>query len=114
MKVTELPGRTAWSRFNEWRVLSVSPPTRPQTQFQHRANGEGTDQLLAWLEEIRRLLPDALCAGGTGSMDTAQASIRDLETMEARNESLQAPAPIKLQYTSWWKKNSERDLEELR
>jgi hypothetical protein len=47
-------------------------------------------------------------------MDTAQASIRDLETMEARNESLQAPAPIKLQYTSWWKKNSERDLEELR
>jgi RNA-directed DNA polymerase len=44
---------------------------------------ERTRQLLAWLEELLRLQPDALCAGPVGSLDPAQAAIRDLEAVEA-------------------------------
>ena len=45
---------------------------------------EGPGQLPAWLEELLRLLRNALGAEQAGSMDTAQAAIRDLEAMEAR------------------------------
>jgi hypothetical protein len=56
----------------------------PDAGYQYRADDEGTGQLLAWLEGLLRLLPDALGAGESGSMDAAQAAIRDLEAMEAR------------------------------
>jgi len=62
---------------------------------QYRANGEGVVQLFTRLEGILRLLPGALSAGGSGSRDTAQAAIRDLETMEAREAPLQAPTPTR-------------------
>jgi Reverse transcriptase (RNA-dependent DNA polymerase) len=41
------------------------------TRHQHRADDERTGQLPAWLERILRLLPDALIAGKSGSMDTS-------------------------------------------
>ena len=50
---------------------------------QSGSNDEGVDQLFTRLEGLLRLLPDALGAGATGSMDTASAAVRDLETMEA-------------------------------
>ena len=55
----------------------------PDTGCQYRADDEGTDQLLAWLEGLLRLLRNALGAGEPGSMDTAQAAFRDLAAMEA-------------------------------
>ena len=58
--------------------------TRRTTGNQSGADDERTRQLLAWLEELLRLLPDALGAEEAGSVDTAQAAIRDLEAMEAQ------------------------------
>ncbi len=62
-KVRELTGRT--------RGISIEQMTKELSR------------LPAWLEGILRLLPDALGAGRTGSRDTAQAAIRDLETRNA-------------------------------
>ena len=50
---------------------------------QSGSNDEGVDQLFTRLEGLLRLLPDALGADISGSMDTASAAVRDLETMEA-------------------------------
>ena len=67
--------------------------TRRTRGISHRADDEGTGQLLAWLEELLRLLRDALGAEESGSMDTAQAAIRDLEAMEAQPDALRGTAP---------------------
>ena len=54
------------------------------TGNQSGADDERTRQLLAWLEELLRLLRDTLGAEEAGSMDTAQAAIHDLDALEAQ------------------------------
>src|ERR1700680_1185611 len=55
---------------------------------QSRTNAEGTDGLLKGLEELLRLLSNALGAENSRSMDTTSVAIHDLEAMETRNSSV--------------------------
>src|ERR1039458_1331137 len=61
---------------------------RTDAGHQYRANDEGLSQLFTRLEKLLRLLRDALGAEGTGSVDTAQAAIRDLEAVETRESAV--------------------------
>src|SRR5882762_4420389 len=55
---------------------------------QSSTNAEGTDGLLKGLEELLRLLSNALGAEISRSMDTTSVAIYDLEAVETRNSSV--------------------------
>ena len=57
--------------------------TRRTRGISLRPDDEGPGPLLAWLERLLRLLPDALGAARARSVDTATIAIRDLEAEEA-------------------------------
>ena len=61
----------------------VAGTDAPDAGHQSATDDEGTSQLFTRLEELLRLLPDALGAARAGSVDTAQVTFRDLETTEA-------------------------------
>ncbi len=78
------------------RCKRKSPGTdATDTGHQSGADDEGTRQLLTWLEELLRLLPDALGAAKAGAMDATQVAIRDLEAMEAQQGAVCSATPAK-------------------
>ena len=78
-------------------ALQAENPGTDATDARNQSgtNAEGTDGLLKGLEELLRLLSDALTAAATGSMDTPSSAVHDLEAMEARPATVREATPTR-------------------
>ena len=89
LKLTVNETKSAVARPQEGKFLGFSftygaEPKPPDARDQYATEDEGPGLILAWLEGLLRLQPDALATAQARGMDPTQVAIHDLEAMEAK------------------------------
>jgi RNA-directed DNA polymerase len=98
LKLTVNETKSAVARPQEGKFLGFSftygaEPKPPDARDQYATEDEGPGLILAWLEGLLRLQPDALATAQARGMDPTQVAIHDLEAMEGKAGAVCEAAP---------------------